>query len=94
MKFEQIAEFALGPTPIPSSALNMAALLLIDTLGVAAGAAQMQAGRIAREHAFQFHAALDAEHGEAHVRRGSTIHFSTSPGCILPRSAPSAVMNE
>ncbi len=62
MKFEQIAEFALGPTPIPSSALNMAALLLIDTLGVAAGAAQMQAGRIAREHVFQFHAAHDAEH--------------------------------
>lgn len=43
----------------PQSSLDMGASLLIDTLGVAAGAAGMQAGCIAREQAVQFHAEGD-----------------------------------
>lgn len=57
MTFDDIAHFTLGPCPVPDSALDMAATLLIDTLGVAAGAANAQAGQIARDHAVRFHAA-------------------------------------
>ena len=57
MTFEEIADFALGAPTIPESALEMASTLLIDTLGVAAGAAGMDAGRIARDHAIRFQAA-------------------------------------
>ncbi len=57
MKFEAIADFTLGRPDIPDSALRMAATLLIDTLGVAAGASGMAAGRIAGDHAVRFHAA-------------------------------------
>jgi len=60
MSFDQIAQFILDPQDdIPESALTMAATLLIDTVGVAAGAAHMQAGRIARDHAFGFLAASE-----------------------------------
>jgi 2-methylcitrate dehydratase PrpD len=57
MTYDDIAGFALGPLAPPQGALEMAATLLIDTLGVAAGAAPMAAGRIARDHAVRFHAA-------------------------------------
>ncbi|MEJ6707472.1 MAG: MmgE/PrpD family protein [Amylibacter sp.] len=57
MKFDQIAEFTLGAPDVPEHALQMAATLLIDTLGVAAGAAQMASGRIARDHAVRFQSA-------------------------------------
>ncbi|MCV2892857.1 MmgE/PrpD family protein [Lentibacter sp. XHP0401] len=61
MMFERIADFCLGSMSPPDSALDMAALLLVDTLGVAAGASNTQAGRIARDHAFRFHAAASPE---------------------------------
>jgi 2-methylcitrate dehydratase PrpD len=54
MSFDQIAAFALGPLDIPEDALDAAATLLIDTLGVAAGAAPMECGRIVRDHAVRF----------------------------------------
>ena len=54
MKFKDIAEFALGHIEPDAQTLKMASLLLIDTLGVAAGAANMQAGVIARNHAARF----------------------------------------
>lgn len=57
MTFEEIADFALGGPEVPEPALEMAATLLIDTLAVAAGAANMEAGRIARDHAARFMAA-------------------------------------
>ncbi|MEZ5715102.1 MAG: MmgE/PrpD family protein [Paracoccaceae bacterium] len=57
MSFTAIADFALGRPAIPESALDMAATLLIDTLGIAAAAAPLDAGRLARDHAFAFHAA-------------------------------------
>ncbi len=56
-RFDRIADFALGDTAIPDSALAMAATLLIDTIGVAAGAASLEAGRIARDFAVEFLAA-------------------------------------
>lgn len=55
--FDRIADFALGDTVIPDSALAMAATLLIDTIGVAAGAAGLEAGLIARDFAVEFLAA-------------------------------------
>ncbi len=56
-RFDRIADFALGDTTIPDSALGMAATLLIDTIGVAAGAAGLEAGRIGRDFAVEFLAA-------------------------------------
>ena len=62
MRFDRIAEFTLSGRDIPQSALDMAATLLIDTVGVAAGATGLAAGRIARDHAFVFHGAGAPEH--------------------------------
>ena len=60
MTFEQISHFVLGDPQVPEDALDMAATLLVDTLAVAAGAADMEAGRIARDHAVRFMGAADA----------------------------------
>ena len=54
--FDRISDFALGEVQVPQTAMAAAATLLIDTLGVAAGAAGMEAGRIARDHAVRFQA--------------------------------------
>lgn len=62
MSFDRIADFVLSRPSIPESALDMGATLLIDTLGVAAGAANLQVGGIARDHAFMFHAAGEPKH--------------------------------
>ncbi len=66
MSFDKIAEFVLSRRDMPQSAINMSATLLIDTVGVAAGAADMEAGRIARDHAFAFHGAGAPDHA-AHI---------------------------
>ena len=50
----RVTAFAYDPPAIPDDVLDYAATLLIDTLGVAAGAVPMQAGRIARDHAARF----------------------------------------
>ncbi|MFL4472140.1 MmgE/PrpD family protein [Tateyamaria armeniaca] len=57
MTFDEIAAFALGPFVPPEEAMKMAATLLIDTLGVAAGAVDLAPARIARDHAVRFMAA-------------------------------------
>ena len=62
MRFDLIADFILSGRDIPQSALDIAATLLIDTVGVAAGATGLAAGRIARDHAFAFHGAGAPEH--------------------------------
>lgn len=59
MAFSDVADFILGGTEVPEDALYVGATLLIDTLGVAAGATPMQAGRLARAHAVRFHCASD-----------------------------------
>ncbi|AAV94983.1 MmgE/PrpD family protein [Ruegeria pomeroyi] len=66
MSFDRIASFSLATNDMPQSALDMGATLLIDTVEVAAGAASMEAGRIARDHAFAFHVAGAPEHA-AHM---------------------------
>ena len=73
MDFEEIAEFVLGDTDVPESAMEFAATLLIDTLGVAAGAAQMQAGVIARDHAARFMAAGAAGDASTLLFDGRTV---------------------
>ncbi len=55
MTFEQIAQFALAEPEIPDTSLDFAATLLIDTLGVAAGASGLDVGHIVRDHAVAFH---------------------------------------
>lgn len=62
MSFDRIAEFVLADHDMPQGALDMAATLLIDTVGVAAGAVDMEAGRIARDHAVAFHGAGAPDH--------------------------------
>lgn len=59
--FNIIADFIEAPAP-PESARSMAALLLIDTLAVAAGAHHLEPARIARDHVLRFHAAAGPEH--------------------------------
>ncbi|SEN55804.1 2-methylcitrate dehydratase PrpD [Roseovarius tolerans] len=62
-QFDPIARFALDPDlTVPEEVLLQTATLLIDTLGVAAGAAALDVGRIAREFACDFHGAAREEH--------------------------------
>ena len=61
MRIEEITEFALSDQSIPESALDMAATLLIDTVGVAAGAAGLEVAHIARDHACAFHASSEPQ---------------------------------
>ncbi len=57
-QFARIAEFALDrDLTVPETAMRHCATLLIDTLGVAAGATTLEVGRIARDFAVDFHAA-------------------------------------
>lgn len=55
-QFARIADFALNDLAVPDDALRHAATLLIDTLGVAAGATDLDVARIARDFAADFHA--------------------------------------
>jgi 2-methylcitrate dehydratase PrpD len=63
--FDRLARFTLisGATDIPASARARAALLLLDTLGIAAAAAPMQAGTIARDIAVALYGAGDPGQG-------------------------------
>ena len=66
-QFDAIAGFALDPgLAIPEDALRHSATLLIDTLGVAAGATALEVGQIARNHAVAYHAA-GADAAAAHM---------------------------
>jgi 2-methylcitrate dehydratase PrpD len=57
MNFDRIANFVLeSDITVPEIALEMAAVLLLDTTGVAAGAVTMEAGQIAREMAAELFA--------------------------------------
>lgn len=66
-QFDAIAAFALGSDlSVPDEALHHTATLLVDTLGVAAGAAALEVGHIARDFACDFHAAGTPDHA-AHM---------------------------
>lgn len=56
--FDIVADFIERPI-VPASAREMAELLLIDTLGVCAGATHLEPAAIARDFAVDFHAATD-----------------------------------
>ena len=57
-QFDAISGFILDPDlVIPEDALHHCSTLLIDTLGVAAGATALEVGNIARDFACDFHAA-------------------------------------
>ena len=60
-EFAPVAAFTQNPK-VPDSARAMAAVLLIDTLGVAAAAHDLEPARIARDFAVDFHGAGSAEH--------------------------------
>ncbi|SPH23333.1 hypothetical protein DEA8626_02397 [Defluviimonas aquaemixtae] len=57
--FDRVAEFVLDTRSddIPAPTRERAALLLLDTLGIAAASAPMEAGRIARDTAARIHGA-------------------------------------
>lgn len=59
--FTRLAEFALrsGPELIPASTMERAALLLLDTLGICAASAPMEAGGIARDTALALYGTAD-----------------------------------
>ncbi len=59
--FTRLADFALrgSPTQIPASTMDRAALLLLDTLGICAASAPMDAGRIARDTTLALYGTAD-----------------------------------
>ncbi|MGC3938644.1 MmgE/PrpD family protein [Roseobacter sp. EG26] len=59
--FDMVSGFIDTPD-VPPPARRMAALLLIDTLGVAAGATRLDPSRIARDFVVDFHGAGRSEH--------------------------------
>src|SRR6056297_1694499 len=62
-QFAPVARLALDPAlSVPKEVLLQTATLLIDTLGVAAGAAALDVGRIARDFACDFHGAAREAH--------------------------------
>ncbi|UXX81846.1 MmgE/PrpD family protein [Roseovarius pelagicus] len=73
-RFAAIADFVLSPTlVVPEDALHHCATLLIDTLGVAAGAVPLEAGRIARDFAVDFHAASRDEYAATMLFDGRRV---------------------
>ena len=60
---DRVTDFALGirPDQVPADTLARAALLALDTIGVWAASAPMQAGRIARDTAVRFYGAGTSE---------------------------------
>ncbi|MGR3545850.1 MAG: MmgE/PrpD family protein, partial [Roseovarius sp.] len=79
-QFDRVAKFVLDRTlEIPQEVLERMALLLVDTLGVAAGAATLEVGRIAREFAVEFHAAGSDKHS-------ATLLFD-GRRCAMPGAA-------
>ncbi len=61
--FERVADFTLGEAvAIPDKTLRFAALLMTDTIGIAAGSAKMEPGILARDYAVDFMAAANERH--------------------------------
>ncbi len=73
-QFAQIADFALDQSLIvPDSALRHVSTLLIDTLGVAAGATRLEVGQIARGYAADFMVAGSAQHAAPMLFDGRVV---------------------
>ncbi|MEX0350960.1 MAG: MmgE/PrpD family protein [Paracoccaceae bacterium] len=77
-RFNRIADFALclQATDIPESALHAAALMTLDTLGVAAAATPMEAGVIARDTADLLYASNDPDHSARMLFDGRSVSLA------------------
>ncbi len=75
---DRVADFVLqrAPVDIPPRALERAELLLLDTLGVCAAAAPIEAGRIGREVAGLVFAAGDDRHAARLLFDGSRVSLA------------------
>ena len=75
---DRVADFVLGmpAEDVPETARETAALLLLDTLGICAAAAPMEAGRIARRTAALLHAAGDADHAARMLFDGRRVSLA------------------
>lgn len=73
-QFKAIADFALDRAlRVPEDALRHCSTLLIDTLGVAAGATALEVGHIARGFAVDFHAAGSDAHAATMLFDGRRV---------------------
>ena len=73
-QFSTIADFVLSPELfVPEEALKFTSTLLIDTLGIAAGAVALDVATIARDHAADFHAAGRSEHAATLLFDGRVV---------------------
>lgn len=76
-QFDRIADFVFNSgSEIPEKTIHRMSTLLIDTLGVAAGAANLDSGIIAREHAVEFHGAGSAKNSATLFFDGRKVSVS------------------
>ena len=68
--------FSLAPENVPAAARRAAALMCLDTLGVAAAATPMQAGRIGRDTAALLHAAGAPSHAAPMLFDGRRVSLA------------------
>ena len=68
--------FSLAPENVPAAAQRAAALMCLDTLGVAAAATPMQAGRIGRDTAALLHAAGAPSHAAPMLFDGRRVSLA------------------
>ncbi|MCV2869629.1 MmgE/PrpD family protein [Defluviimonas sp. WL0002] len=75
---KKVQDFVLGLTPdqIPESAMERAALMLLDTLGICAAASPMEAGLIARRVATQLYSTSDSTTGARMLFDGRTVSLA------------------
>jgi len=74
VQFDAFADFVLNPElKVPEETLHFMSTLLIDTLGVGVGAADLKVGRIARDFAADFHGAGSAENAATMMFDGRTV---------------------
>jgi len=73
-----VTGFALGigPEDIPESARERAALMLLDTLGICAAAAPMEAGVLGRKLAVLLHASTDPDHSARMLFDGRSVSLA------------------
>lgn len=73
-----VTRFALrvAPDDIPASARDRAALMLLDTLGICAAAAPMEAGVLGRKLAVLLHASNDPDHSARMLFDGRSVSLA------------------
>lgn len=76
-QFDRVADFVFNSgAEIPEKTMHRMSTLLIDTLGVAAGAANLDSGIIAREHAVEFHSSGSAKNSAPLLFDGRKVSIS------------------